>query len=90
MPRGSFRCVAPTLVTRIAIVAERRERVAARAMKMDGVLLEPVIRRQVHAATEPPRCGRVRFGIDSGRVRGKTPHVEMHGGRIRVARMQDE
>src|SRR5438067_4470025 len=46
--------VAPALVLGIQLAPERRERVAARVMKMHGVFREAVIRRQIHAAAEPP------------------------------------
>ena len=46
--------VAVALEPRIQLVAEWRERVAARAVKVARVLGEAVDRRQVHAAAEPP------------------------------------
>src|SRR5690606_11775968 len=72
--------IAPLLVARVMVGAERRERVAANAVEMRSVLLEPVVRREVHAAAEPPDG---RTGVPG--VRGKEAHVHVHGGYVRIA-----
>src|SRR5688572_27685206 len=74
--------VAPALVLRIVIGAERRQRLPARCVEVARVVLEAVVRREVHAAAEPP--DRV-FPLS-----GKKPDVEMDRGAIRIARMQDQ
>src|SRR5438067_85536 len=76
--------VAPSLVLRINIVAERRQRIAACAMEMHAIVGVSVIRRQIHATAEPPRMVAVGF-------RGcKTSKVQMDGGRMRVSRVKHE
>ena len=72
--------VAPALEARIA-AAEGRQRVAAAAMEMNGVLFVAVIRRQVHAATEPPGRLALRPGRD------EQPQIHVHGGRMRIGRV---
>ena len=47
--------VAPGLETRVFVFAEWFQRALADAMKMLGVFFKAVIRREVHAATEPAR-----------------------------------
>jgi hypothetical protein len=53
-----------------------------RAVEMAHVLLEGVVGRQVHAAAEPPHRI-LAFG-----QRDEAAHVQVHGGAIRIARMQ--
>ncbi len=62
------------------------------AVKMDGVLGESVIRRQVHPAAEPPGIPPIPTPVARPRpgVRDEHPHVEVHGRRVRIARMQHE
>ena len=45
--------VAPALEARMQVGAEGRQRVATRLVEMPRILLDTVIRRQVHAAAEP-------------------------------------
>jgi hypothetical protein len=76
--------VAPALEARIQVGAERRERVAVDGVEVARVLLEAVVRRQVHAAAEPDdRRGVLRH-------RREHAHVHVHGRDVRVARMEDE
>ena len=84
MPRGSLRClrkkvlVAPVLEARVHVGAERRERVAAGAVEVARVLLEAVVRREVHAAAEPPH----RLARRPSRARRRA-HVHVHRGHVR-------
>src|SRR4029078_4798759 len=45
--------VAPALEARVLGGTERNERVAADAMEVDGVVLEPEVGRHVHAVADP-------------------------------------
>ena len=76
--------VAPALEARVVIGAERRKRIATAAVKVHRVLLEAVVRRQVHAAAEPPD------GRDAFAGRGEQAHVHVHRRHIRIARMQHQ
>ncbi len=77
--------VAPGLVARVALGAERREDIAVDDVEVARVLLEAVVRRQVHAAAEPDH----RLGIARRRDRDHA-HVHVHGRHVRVARMEDQ
>nr|GFD59570.1 hypothetical protein [Tanacetum cinerariifolium] len=46
--------VAPALEARMQFAAERRHRIVADLVEMARILKVAVIRRQVHAAAEPP------------------------------------
>ena len=71
--------VAPELEARVVVEAERVERFLALAVEVARVLLEAVVRREVHAAAKPPD------------VRGrKEPHVEVHRGAIGIERVQHQ
>src|SRR5213592_3316752 len=76
--------VAPAFETGIAVGAETLERPPARGMKVARVLLEPVVRGQVHAAPEPPDRLALRLGRD------QEPHVHVNGRNIGIARMQHQ
>src|SRR6266567_3050827 len=87
--------VAPALEARVVILAKRLQRVAADAVKMHCVFLEAVIRRQIHAAAEPPRRLRIRSGrvaaVPGARLRRhEHPHVHVHRRRVGIERMQHE
>src|SRR5262245_18471266 len=71
--------VAPRLEARVVIRAEGLECLLAAAMEVARVLLEAVIRGEIHAAAEPP-----------GVLRGEKAHVEVNGWAVGVARMQDQ
>ena len=53
-------------------------------MEMDRVFREPVVRRQVHPAAEPP------YRVGAPPVRDEEAHVEMHRRRVGIARVQDQ
>jgi hypothetical protein len=76
--------VAPPLEARIERRAERRQRVTVHAMEGDRILLEAVVRRQVHTAAEPAHR------VAPGGHRSEHPHVHVHRRHIGVARMQHE
>ena len=90
MPRGLVAvleekvAVAPVLEARMQVGAERIERGFAGGVKMPGVILETVIRRQIHAAAEPPHRRLAVFHRD------KAAHVHVHGGCVGIARMQHQ
>src|SRR6266581_3261664 len=74
--------VAPALEAGVAVCAERRERVTATAVKVARVLLESIIRRQIHPAPEPPDR------LAARRRCKEEPHIHVHGGDEGIARMQ--
>ena len=76
--------VTPALEARVQPARQRRQRVAAAAVEMRRVGLDAVVRRQVHAATEP--------GHDLAVLarRGEHPHVHVHRRHMRVARVHDQ
>src|SRR5689334_10010177 len=53
--------IAPTFVAQVALAPERFERLPARAMEVYGILSVAVVGREIHAAAEPPHCGRAGF-----------------------------
>src|ERR1051325_11136722 len=71
--------VAPALVARIVLAAETRERIAAGDVEVARILREAVIRREIHAAAEPPRV-----------ARAEKAHVHMDRRAIRIARVQHQ
>ncbi len=85
MPRGSLRCLRKKYSSHQRLkrgylsCAEGRQRVVVDAMEVRGVVFEAVVRRQVHAATEP------RHRHAAGRRGGEHAHVHVHGGHIGVA-----
>src|SRR5215467_11591104 len=56
--------VAPALEARVEICPERLQGLTACAVEVARVLLEPVIRREVHPAAEPPYRLAARLGRD--------------------------
>src|SRR5690606_33182197 len=78
--------VAPALEARIEIVAEGLKRLLAHAVEAYDVLLERIVGREIHAAAEPP-YRRVAVPVRPG---DEEAHVHVHGGHVRVARMQYE
>src|SRR3954468_19830808 len=67
--------VAPFLEARVVIP----HRFPARGVEMLRVFFEPVVRREIHAAAEPPHV-----------ASGEIAHVQVNRRAIRIARMQDE
>src|SRR5450755_1548839 len=59
--------VAPGLESRVVVVAERHQRFATDAVKMDRVFLEAVIGREIHPAAEPPHWLRFAFTRQRGK-----------------------
>src|SRR4029077_17451228 len=78
--------VAPALESAVDVVAERREGRMARPMKMDRVVGETVIGREIHSAAEPPS---IVVSLRSRRMRDERADVHVHRGDIRIAGMQD-
>ena len=76
--------VTPGLEPGMVVVAERRQRRPTGSVKVSRVLLEAVIRREIHAAAEPP--DRLRFGL--ARKRGEESQVHVDRWHMRIARMQ--
>jgi hypothetical protein len=76
--------VAPALETWMPLRPEGLHGRATRGVEVARVLLETVVRRQVHAATEP-RDRRLAL-----RLRAQHAHVHVHGGHVGVARVHDQ
>ena len=76
--------VAPALEPGIVRVTERREGIAAGAVKVNRVFLEAVVRREVGAAAEPPDRIRALLAGD------EHAHVHVHRRHVGVERMQHE
>jgi len=76
--------VAPFLETRVQAATERVERGLAGGVEMPCVVFESVIRRQVHAAAEPPYRG---FAVLQC---NEAAHVHVHRRHVRIARMQHQ
>src|SRR6187551_974311 len=75
--------IAPLLVPRVHIVAERRARLLRGPVPVQDVFVERIVRREIEAAAEPPR-DRVLF-------RGaEEAHVGVRRRHVRVERMKDE
>lgn len=76
--------VAPALEARMQAVAERRQCIVADLVEVTGIGFIAVVGRQVHAAAEPPdRILAFGRGFEEA-------HVHVHGGRIRITRMQHQ
>ncbi len=87
MPRGSLRCLRKKYVVAgplesLVQPGESLERKAVHAVEVHAVLLDRIVRREVHAAAEPP------YRILSSRR--EEPHVHVHRRHVRIARMQHE
>ena len=90
--------VAPAFVAGMIVGSERRERIAAAAVKVRRVLFEAVVGRQVHPATEPPYRPEIRGLRISGRDANarhpgqcdKQADVHVHRRRVGIARMQHQ
>jgi hypothetical protein len=54
-------------------------------MEVNRILGVAVVRREVHAPAEPPD---VTFAL--ARVRDEHPDVQVHGGRVGIARVQHQ
>ena len=81
--------VAPFFITGVGVIAEGTQRVTTDAVKMHRVAFEAVVRREVHAAAEPPHGFRV-LPLLRGRLRREEAHVHVRGRHVGIARMQNE
>src|SRR6185436_17334936 len=73
--------VAPLLVARVHVVAERRARLLGRAVPVQDVFVERIVRGEIESAAEPPG-NRVLLG------RAEEPHVGVSRRDVRVQRMK--
>ena len=81
--------ITPFFILRVAIAAERNQRIAAHTVKVNGVAFKPIVGCQIHAAAEPP------YGLGIGALRitrlgDEKTHIHMRGRHIRIARMHDQ
>ncbi|EIL97961.1 hypothetical protein UU5_04459 [Rhodanobacter sp. 115] len=76
--------VAPALVARIDIRAERRAQVARHRMPVHHVFVERIERGEIEAATEPPHR------LHSRLARLEIAHVGVRGGHVGVLRVQHQ
>ncbi|OIQ72729.1 hypothetical protein GALL_456440 [mine drainage metagenome] len=76
--------VTPRLEARIVVIAKRRKRRLAGAVKVAGVVFEAVIRREIHTAAEP-RHRRLAFGFGHEHA-----HIHMHRRHIGVGRVEHQ
>src|SRR4029077_3654635 len=76
--------VAPLLEAWMIVWPEWNQGFLAGAVKVDRILFEAIIRREVHSTPEPPyRLGARLFGHEEA-------HVHMHRGDIWIPRVEDE
>ena len=76
--------VAPLLEARIQVGPEGLERSLAGGMEMHGIVVEAVIRREIHATAEPADL------LVRARKRGQHAYVHVDRGYVRIARMEHQ
>jgi len=76
--------VAPFLVLGVDVVAEGGECLSAAAVEVLHVLALAVVRRHVHAATEPPD---VLFAVLAGH---EAAHIHVRRRAVRIARVENQ
>ena len=76
--------VAPLFEFRMEFATEGAQCVMTSLMKMRCILFKTIIRRQVHAATEPPDR------IVAFACRSKKAHIHVHGGCIGITGMKNQ
>ena len=64
------------------MIAKRRQRVLASLMEMHGIFLKTIIGGQIHSTAKPECDFTIIF------FRHEHAHIHMHGGCIRVTRVE--